>query len=129
MANKPTIMIVDDDSLLRSMLKAILRGEDYEVIAEATNGEDAIQIYRTHKPGIVLLDINMPRADGLQVLEEIRAIDSRALIIMISGEATVDRVRDSLKKGAAGFIVKPFNTGKVLKAISDCLRANPGRGS
>ena len=70
---KPSAIVVDDDEMMLEMLKFILRSEHYPLVGEASNGQDAIALCARKKPGLVLLDINMPKMDGLQVLEEICA--------------------------------------------------------
>lgn len=113
----PTVLIVDDDSLLREALKAILRSGDYKVVGEASNGEAALALCRKLRPGLVLLDINMPGMDGLEVLQGIKADSPKTKVIMISAEATHERVKDAILKGAVGFVVKPINAGRVLDDI------------
>jgi len=70
----------------------------------------------------VLLDINMPEMDGLQALEEIRKISPLTRVIMVSAEATIDRVNEAIKKGAVGFVAKPLNAASVLGKIDNCFR-------
>ena len=108
--------------MMREMLKYILRSEDYPVIGEASNGQDAIALCARKKPGLVLLDINMPKMDGLQALEEIRKISPATIVLMVSAEATMDKVREAIEKGAAGFVVKPLNPASVLDRIAMCLK-------
>lgn len=116
-----SVLVVDDDNLMREMLKAILRSEEYQVVGEASNGEDALALCARLKPRLVLLDINMPKMDGLQVLEAIRQAQPEIKIIMVSAEATMDKVTEAIKKGAAGFVVKPFNAARVLDKVSECI--------
>ena len=70
----------------------------------------------------MLLDINMPEMDGLQALEEIRKISPLTRVIMVSAEATIDRVNEAIKKGAVGFVAKPLNAASVLGKIDNCFR-------
>jgi len=119
---KPSVLVVDDDHMMREMLKLILHADDYQIIGEAANGKSAIALCASHKPGLVLLDINMPEMDGLQALEEIRKISPLTKVIMVSAEATMDKVKDAISKGAAGFIVKPLNATSVLGKIESCFR-------
>lgn len=121
-SKKPSVVVVDDDSMMREMLKLILFSEDYPVIGEASNGQDAIALCAMHKPGLVLLDINMPKMDGLQALEEIRKISPASIVLMVSAELTMDRVSEAIKIGASGFVVKPLNPGSVLDKIAMCLK-------
>jgi len=120
---KPSVLVVDDDSMMREMLKLIVRSDDYPVIGDASNGQDAVALCAMHKPGLVLLDINMPKMDGLQALEEIRRVSPTTTVIMISADATMDKVREAIGKGASGFVVKPLNQASVLDRITICLKA------
>ena len=119
---KPSVLVVDDDHMMREMLKLILHSDDYQVLGEAANGKNAITLCANLKPGLVLLDINMPEMDGLQALEEIRKISPVTKVIMVSAEATMDRVSEAIKKGAVGFVVKPLNATSVLGKIESCFR-------
>lgn len=119
---KPSVLVVDDDHMMREMLKLILHSDDYQVLGEAANGKNAIALCANLKPGLVLLDINMPEMDGLQALEEIRKISPATKVIMVSAEATMDRVSEAIKKGAVGFVVKPLNATSVLGKIESCFR-------
>jgi two-component system chemotaxis response regulator CheY len=119
---KPSVLLVDDDSMLRAMLRLILLGENYRVVGEASNGRDAIAQFANLKPELVLLDINMPEMDGLQALEAMRQANPEALVMMVSAEATMDKVNQALALGAVGFVVKPFNPASVLDRVESCLR-------
>lgn len=120
---KPSVVLVDDDSMMREMLKLILLSEDYQVIGEAANGKNAVALCARLKPGLVLLDINMPVMDGLQALEEIRKESPATMVMMVSADATMDRVSEAIKKGAAGFVVKPLNAASVLDRIGNCFKS------
>ncbi|MDP4029121.1 MAG: response regulator [Gallionella sp.] len=119
---KPSVVVADDDHMMREMLKLILHSDDYQVVGEASNGEDAITLCEKHKPGLVLLDINMPKMDGLQALEQIRKISTATIVLMVSAEATMDRVREAILLGASGFVVKPLNQASVLDRITMALK-------
>lgn len=120
---KPTVLIVDDDSMMRETLKIILRSEEYPIAGDATNGQDAIAFCQDFKPGLVLLDINMPKMDGLQALDEIRKVSPESIVMMVSADATMGKVKEAIEKGAAGFVVKPLNPASVLDRIARCVRA------
>lgn len=119
---KPRVFIADDDMMIRSLLRLILREDGYNVVGEAATGEGIVDDCKHAHPEVLLLDINMPGADGLQVLEKIRMAQPEVKVIMISADATLERVTEALQKGASGFIVKPFNAAKVLDDISNALR-------
>jgi len=118
---KTSVVVVDDDSMMREMLKLMLRSESYSVIGEASNGQDAIALCERVTPTLVLLDINMPKMDGLQALEEIRKVSPESIVLMVSADATMDRVVEAIKKGAAGFVVKPLKAASVLDRIATVL--------
>lgn len=120
---KETFVVVDDDGMMREMLKLILRGEGYAVVGEAANGAEAISQCEMLQPDVVLLDINMPLLDGLHALDELRKASPKSIVLMVSAEATMDKVSDAIRKGAAGFIVKPLNAASVLDRIAVCLRS------
>lgn len=114
---KKKIMIADDDAMMRELLKGILRSGEHIIVGEAGNGEQAIEMAKKVTPDLLCLDIHMPKMDGMQCLEALRASMPKLTIIMISGDATLEVVKGALAKGAAGFIVKPFNAAKVLDTI------------
>jgi DNA-binding response OmpR family regulator len=122
MPRKPSVMVVDDDPILRSLTTGIMRNAEYDVVAECSSGEAALKLIGEIKPGLVLLDINMPGTDGITLIDQIKAIDKPPVIVMMSGEATMDRVRAALGKGAKGFVVKPFNAAKLLNSVEAALK-------
>ena len=117
-----TILVADDDSMMRYWLTSILNKGGYQVIGEASNGEDAITLCTELKPDLVLLDINMPKMDGMQALEEIRKSSPATMVLMVSVEASKENYEESTMKGAAGFIVKPFDADRLLEKIDSCFR-------
>ena len=123
MNNKRTsVLIADDDSYIRGVLRLLLRSDEYEVVGEAADGEAALELCSRLRPAVVLLDINMPNKDGLEVLDELNAAKYSGKVVLISADATLDKVQLSVQKRAAGFIVKPFNSGTVLDELRMCLQ-------
>ncbi len=116
------VVIADDDSTTRRVLRLLLREHGHQVVAEANDGEKAVEMCDTHKPDIAFIDINMPRMDGHQAAEKIRQNTPDVGMIMISSLPTLDNVQKALQAGASGFVVKPFNAVKVAEAISHCLK-------
>jgi len=117
-SQKLTILLADDDNMLRDLLKGILRDGGYEVAAEAGTAEATLEMCRKLRPGLVLLDINMPGRSGLSALRTIMKDMPDTKVIMISAEATRERVQEAEDHGAIGFIVKPFNAGRVLDEVA-----------
>ena len=102
------VLIVDDESDVRELLSKFLRRRGYEVDT-ASDGASAIEAIRDGHPDIVLLDIRLPKMDGLSVLAHLREESDEVAIITMSGSADEDTARRSLELGAADFITKPFN--------------------
>lgn len=111
------ILIVDDAAFMRMMIKDILQKNGYEVVGEAANGLQAIELYKAHQPDLVTMDITMPEMDGIEAVKQIKAINSNAKIIMCSAMGQQSMVMDAIKAGANDFIVKPFQADRVLEAI------------
>lgn len=111
------IMIVDDAAFMRATLKDVITKGGFHVVAEAINGQDAIEKFKVHKPDVVTMDITMPEMDGIQALKEIKAIDASAKVIMCTAIGQQSNVMESIKIGASDFIVKPFQPDRVIEAI------------
>ena len=114
----PKILIVDDNDLMRSLLRGILRGEECEIVGEARNGVVALEMLDRHPTtDVVFLDVMMPEMDGLETLLNIKDTRPEITVIMITGNPSKDNVEESIRGGANGFIVKPFNSAKVLDTL------------
>ncbi|PKO86444.1 MAG: response regulator [Betaproteobacteria bacterium HGW-Betaproteobacteria-12] len=114
---RATVIIVDDNDIMRTMLRSILRSHSYDVVGEARNGVVAVDLATRLKPDIVCLDVVMPEKNGLEALGEIKAARPETSIVMITGNADPDTVQEAIINGAAGFIVKPFNAARVLDTL------------
>lgn len=112
-----SIMIVDDNDMMRAILRGILRGDEYEVIGEARNGTIAVEMADRLKPEIICLDVMMPEKNGLEALCEIKTARPETEIVMITSNADPETVQESIQNGASGFIVKPFNAARVLDTL------------
>jgi two-component system chemotaxis response regulator CheY len=115
------ILIVDDAAFMRMMLKDILTKNGYEVIGEASDGNEAVSKFQELKPDLVTLDITMPNKDGIQALKDIKAIDPNALCVMCSAMGQQSMVIEAIQSGAKDFIVKPFQADRVLESIHKVL--------
>jgi two-component system chemotaxis response regulator CheY len=116
----PKILIVDDAEFLRMRISKMLVGDGFDVV-EAENGLRAVELYKTEKPDIVLMDITMPEMDGLSALKEIRSYDSKAKVVMLTALGQESVVFEAIKSGARDFVVKPFERDRVLGAITKLL--------
>lgn len=117
------ILVVDDMAQNRELLKDFLEEKDYEVIT-ASGGIEALEKIK-EKPDIVLLDVMMPDMNGLQVLEEIKKIDSSIIVIMVTSMAEEDIAIASIKKGAAEYITKPIDLNHLEGVLAIKLLMMP----
>lgn len=116
MANN-RVVIVEDESILRHLLNSLLKSMDYEVVAEAADGQKGIDAVKTYKPDIVCLDINLPEVNGLDALASIKTLDSNIIAIMVTGSNDSAEVQQAIRNGADGYILKPFSALKIHSAI------------
>lgn len=116
------VLIVDDAIFMRMKLKDILEKNGFEVIAEAQNGVEAIEKYKTEKPDLVTMDITMPEMDGVTALKGIKEINSNAKVVMCSAMGQQSMVMDAIKAGAIDFIVKPFDSDRVIQSLNKAIR-------
>lgn len=123
MAEKARILIVDDALLTRKMIGDIIKMAGYEIVAEASNGKEAVDMYKEHKPDLVTMDIVMPEMDGITAVKEIAKIDPDCRIIMVSAMGQQQQVIEAIQSGAKDFIVKPFDAPRVMDAIEKALKS------
>ena len=118
--NKTTrkkILVVDDSSSLRNMLKKLLEGLGHEVPAMADNGLTAITKYKESKPDIVMVDMIMPQMGGLDCLRLLKQVDPKVVVIMVSSVSSQDTVVNCLKEGAKHYILKPYDEAKIKQVL------------
>ncbi|CCQ93023.1 regulator of chemotaxis and motility [[Clostridium] ultunense Esp] len=115
------ILIVDDASFMRMMIKDILTKNGFEVVGEAENGITAVEKYKELNPELVIMDITMPEMDGIQAVKEIKSIDPNSKIIMCSAMGQQAMVIEAIQAGAKDFIVKPFQHERVIEAVKKAL--------
>ena len=119
--SRASVMIVDDSHMARTVLKDLLERNGYSVIAEATNGREAVEIFHDNFPDLITLDITMPEMDGVECLKRILDIDPYQKVIMITAAGQQSKVVEALKLGAKQFITKPFEKDVVLRSIREVL--------
>jgi two-component system chemotaxis response regulator CheY len=123
--DKKRVLVVDDTSFMRAVLKDVLRKLGITQVFEAANGIDAVQQFKAVLPDLVILDITMPEMDGMEALKAIMAFDETAKVIMISSRSFKSLVIESHQHGAADFIAKPFQTYHLMETICKHLNAVP----
>lgn len=111
------ILIVDDAVFMRNTLKMMLERNDFDIVGQAADGEEAIDQFIKLKPDIVTMDITMPKMSGLEALVRIKQLDPNAKIIMITAMGNEAMVKEAILNGAVNFIVKPFQEDKVVEVL------------
>ena len=112
------ILIVDDEKPIREMIRKFLTKKDYEVF-DAEDGDGAIKIVQEKEPNIVLLDIRMPKSNGLEVLKKIKAIKPDIGVIMVTAVSETEIAEKCMEQGAFDYITKPI----CLEYLEECLLA------
>jgi two-component system, chemotaxis family, chemotaxis protein CheY len=112
------ILITDDALFMRVTLKNILTQNGFEIVGEAGNGVESVELYKQLKPDVVTMDITMPEMDGITALKEIRGLDPNANVVMCTAMGQKNMVVEAIQAGAKDFIVKPFQPERVLEALS-----------
>ena len=105
------ILIVDDSKTSRKFLRNMLEDAGHEIVSEAVNGVEGVEKFRLYKPDVVTMDITMPVMDGIEAVREIIEIDPGAKVNMV----------EALKRGAADFIQKPFDSAVIINTIEKVL--------
>jgi DNA-binding NarL/FixJ family response regulator len=118
-----TILIVDDHALLRQGIRKVLELEsDFAVIGEAADGEEAVKLALQLKPDVVLLDVNMPKKNGLEVTKDLRQLAPDIKIVLLTIHDDENYVIEVVKAGATGYLLKDIEPGMLIKAIR-CVHA------
>ncbi len=117
------ILVVDDDAIARPVAVNLLVQAGYQVV-EALDGVQAVSKYEDERPDAVLMDIQMPRMDGMNALVAIRKYDPKARVIMVTAITDKQVAMAAIKMGARDFIVKPFRADRVLSAVKLLLETD-----
>ena len=113
-------MVVDDLPLIRMLCKRYLEPAGHRVI-QAGNGREAVALYQSELPNVVLMDLVMPEMDGLGALKAIKKIDPKARVAMFTSEAEMSQVTGALQAGARDYVVKPFRPERLLESVNRLL--------
>ncbi len=121
---KRQVLVVDDNQDIRELITQMLVSEDYDVLT-AKDGEEALELIKSHRLDLILLDIMMPGKSGMEVLEEIKKLkkkENRDIpVIMITAKSTIDDIEAALSAGATSYIVKPFHSATLKTKIRNTL--------
>lgn len=126
MAELIRVVIVDDDPMVRTGLGLILGGaSSMQVVAEASDGEEALAVVTEHQPDVVLMDIRMPQRDGLSATRAIMAMPAPPKVVVLTTFDTDDMVMQALSAGAAGFLLKDTPPARMVEAIEAVVCGQP----
>jgi two-component system chemotaxis response regulator CheY len=115
------VLVADDASFMRQMIREIVEAEGHEVVGEASDGDEAVAEFKRLHPDVVTMDIVMPRRSGIDAVKGIVALDPSARIVMCSALGQESLVQEALQAGAMDFIVKPFKPDAVVATLGKVL--------
>ena len=115
------LLIVDDSSMMRKIVERSLAEKGFTVVGSVADGEEALRVFAQTLPDLVMLDIVMPKMDGLTVLVEMLKIKSDAKIVMITSQKDSATAAEAVKKGASGILGKPFSAGQIVEKVNEIL--------
>jgi len=115
------ILVADDASFMRQIIRDILESDGHEIVSEASDGVQAVEEWKKHHPDLVTMDIVMPRRSGIDAVRAIVALDATARVVMCSALGQETLVTEALQAGAKDFIVKPFKPDAVLATLRRVL--------
>jgi DNA-binding NarL/FixJ family response regulator len=120
--HKASVLLADDHALLRTGVANIINQEpDLHVIAEATNGAEAVAAYLRHHPDVTLLDLRMPVMEGVEAVRQIRALNPQARVIVLTTYDTDEEISRALKAGAKAYVLKDISADELVGCIRDVL--------
>lgn len=114
--HKPTVVVAEDESVNRMDLVAMLEDNGYEVVGEAANGEEAVELTRKYRPDVVCMDVKMPRMDGITAAGTI-CDENIAPVVMLTAYSQMDLVKQATGAGAMAYVTKPYEESKLLPAL------------
>jgi len=118
---KMKMMLVDDEERFLSTTRKLLEKKDYDVLT-ATSGADALELLRTNRVHVVILDVKMPGMDGVATLREIKRRFPMIEVIMLTGHATVDSAVEGMKSGAVDYLMKPADLEEIVAKATDAFQ-------
>ena len=116
------MLVVDDSNIIRRKIERSNQIDRLEVVGSAGNGLEAIKVFKETDPDVVTMDITMPEMDGIEAVENLVAIKPSVLILVISALSDKATAIEALKKGANGFLCKPFDDKKLNEALAELIR-------
>jgi DNA-binding NarL/FixJ family response regulator len=123
MARPTNALIIDDESHVRAFMRLLLREIGIEECWEAADGVSALQLAQLHKPKLVLLDVNLPGLNGLQILAQLKALDADLPVVMVTSQSSLNTVSEAVRLGASGYLLKHCPKEETLKALQEVLES------
>ena len=121
----PSLIICDDSRYMRELCRAVLEEGGYEVAWCASTGEEALSKYEELNPDGILIDLALPKMDGITLIHRVRSVDPDAQIAMMSAYGTRNKVIEAVRAGAKDFIVKPFGPDRLLGSLKRIFASAP----
>lgn len=117
------IVIADDAGFMRQILRQVIEAAGHEIVGEATNGREAVDLYESLRPDLVFMDITMPELDGIEAVGVIKRMNHQAKVVMCSAMTQDWMVMDAIRAGAYQFIAKPFKPEMVYEVLEKIERS------
>jgi len=122
----PTVLTVEDDPIVRADLRLVLEDAGFDVCADASDGMEAVVLARKHRPDVILLDLGLPRIDGIEAARRIRS-ERTVPIVALTGHSAGGFVERALEAGASSYVLKPFGEAELVGALRDRIERVPVR--
>lgn len=114
-----TVLVVDDAVFMRTTIKRMLEDQSFNVIGEASNGAEAVEMYHKLLPDVVTMDVTMPGMTGIEAVEAIISEDPNAKIVMVTALGQQKLIVDAIERGAKDFVTKPFNPEQIIQVLTN----------
>lgn len=115
------LMVVDDSSIIRNKIVRGFSNSNFQLVAAATNGVEALELFNQHRPDAITMDLTMPQMDGLECIKRIMAIDPEVKILVVSALSDRKTGIQAIKCGARGFICKPFTEAQLVESLNEMM--------
>ena len=122
-----SVLTVEDNPIVRADLRLVLEDAGFTVVADASDGVEAVELARTHEPDVIVLDLGLPHLDGLQATRQILAERSVPIVALTGRSRTL--AEDALEAGATSYVLKPFSRAAVIGAVHDAVAVHRASGA
>jgi two-component system, chemotaxis family, chemotaxis protein CheY len=115
------VLIADDSKLIRNIIKDELAKSGHQIVSEAVNGREAVEMYAKFKPDLVTMDITMDEMDGIEAIKQIMAFNKKAKIIVVSALGQDELINEAIDLGVVDFIIKPFDPTRLVNSVKKAI--------